>query len=290
LLGALALVSLCGPLGGPSAAEAHAQPQAQRLVVGRPVSMASPNLTAVRERVLPMVTGAVAAAGNRSGEVGDRLLRTATRIAARNWSAAERDRIDDLASRANESYTDLVSRTVAQVQNIAWWFGGWVDPLPQRRNLRGRLQSLIALQSRLRGVAISLSWVSRHERFTLVAGEVDGRKVSPDDVFLFGSGTKPYTACAIMRAAEAGMLTIDGPAAPLVDEGLRRLGSAATLGKLFGPRAAGITVRHLLHMSSGLADFDYPEFDNALLKAGATITRGAKSNNKTMPTPVGENV
>jgi CubicO group peptidase (beta-lactamase class C family) len=46
-----------------------------------------------------------------------------------------------------------------------------------------------------------------------------------------------------------------------------------------------ITVRHLLHMSSGLADFDYPEFDNALLKAGATRGR-ARSNNQTVPKPV----
>jgi len=268
LLGALALVSLRAPLVGPSGASADEQ----QLVFAGP-AMASPNLTAVREQVLPLVTDAVVAAGNRSGEVGDRLLRAATSIAtAHNWSEAERDRIDELAIRANESYTDLVSQAVEQVQNVAWWLGGWIDPMPQRRNLRSRLQSLITLQSRLRGVAISLSWVSESDSFTLVAGEVDGRKVSPDDVFLFGSGTKPFTACAIMRAAEAGRLKIDGLAAPLVDEGLRRLGSAATLGKLFGPRAARVTIRHLLHMSSGLADFDYPEFDNWLLEAGNANT------------------
>jgi CubicO group peptidase (beta-lactamase class C family) len=48
-------------------------------------------------------------------------------------------------------------------------------------------------------------------------------------------------------------------------------------------RVVGILVRHLLHMSSGLADFDYPKFDNALLKAGAN--RG-RSINRIVPKPL----
>lgn len=245
----------------------------------------SPNLSAA---VLPLVSGAVAAASNTSAaDVGDRLLAAASSLARRNWSEAEqREQLERLASQANESYQDLVSQTVTQVSNLAWWLGGWVDTAPERRNLRARLESLIALQSKLRGVAISLSWMSAHESFTLVAGEVDGRKVSPDDVFLFGSGTKPYTAAAVMRAVERKRLNLSALAAPLADEGLRRLGSRQTLGKLFGSRAANITVAHLLHMSSGIADFDYPEFDNALLREGTrTIRRPAGPRRSDGPRP-----
>ena len=185
-------------------------------------------------------------------------------------------------------------------------------------------------------------------------------------MFLFGSGTKPYTAVAVMRAVEAGQVDLSARAAPLINEvrtakanhthfqsappevgqprhpgspkstvplalrrsctswstapreaagvgqpdarlpelsgplggarlamqrgegrarprppdraqGLRRLGSSATMGKLFGPRAWNITTEHLLHMSSGIADFDYPEFDNALLRAGTRPPLGTQT-------------
>jgi len=61
--------------------------------------------------------------------------------------------------------------------------------MPQERDLRERLQACISLHSRLRGVAISLSWVSETDTFTLVAGEVDGRKARFSfRVELFSSG------------------------------------------------------------------------------------------------------
>jgi len=90
----------------------------------------TPNLTAVRENILPLMTGAVAVAGNRSA-VGDPLAWAADRVkgiavakmAARNWTAAERERLDQLTSQANNSYTDLLASTAQQVENVAWWLG-----------------------------------------------------------------------------------------------------------------------------------------------------------------------
>jgi CubicO group peptidase (beta-lactamase class C family) len=37
---------------------------------------------------------------------------------------------------------------------------------------------------------------------------------------------------------------------------------------LFGPQAADVTVSHLLHMQSGICDFDTPELDQTILEAG----------------------
>ena len=42
-------------------------------------------------------------------------------------------------------------------------------------------------------------------------------QVRADDVFLFGSGTKPYTAAAVMRAVEAGQLHLLSRATPLIN-------------------------------------------------------------------------
>jgi len=174
-----------------------------------------------------------------------------------------------VAATSNESYYfNVVEQAAAAAETAAWWLGGWYDTEPSVSNLRERLESFIRLQSKLRGVAISLSWVSASENFTLVAGEWKGRKVTEDDIFLFGSGTKPYTAVGVMRAVEAGRVGLDDAAAPLVDKALRRVGANTTLAALFGPRARLVTLRQLLHMSSGIADFDYPAFDDALLQAG----------------------
>jgi len=173
-------VACCAALGTVALVSTTQPAVVNNLVLGNAV-VQSPNLTAVRMNVLPLVKGAVAAASNKSGAVGDKLAWAANRVkgiaASRNWTAAEHERLDHLASQANDSYTDLLASTAQQVENVAWWLGGWVDPMPHEINLRDRLQALISLQSRLRGVAISLSWVSARDTFTLVAGEVDGREV-----------------------------------------------------------------------------------------------------------------
>lgn len=175
-------------------------------------------MPAVGERVEraagELVEVAVAAASNQSGGVGG-LLWAATSVEhlattsnwtqlreqgsllreqglAVNWSTAKgtaAELASQAASQANESYSDLAAAALGQVASAAWWLGGWYDTAPQRPNLRERLQSFISLQSSLRGgVAISLSWVSLRENFTIVAGGYRGRKVRIHN-------PKPISAC-----------------------------------------------------------------------------------------------
>ena len=66
--------------------------------------------------------------------------------------------------------------------------------------------------------AITLGWKSSTEEFALSSGVVKGslfpdgradRPADPHDKFLFGSGTKPLTAAAVLRLADAGALSLD---------------------------------------------------------------------------------
>lgn len=157
----------------------------------------------------------------------------------------------------------------AATHAVKWWLSPWFDTSPQQSTLRQRLHALIDAHSRLRGVSIQLSWKSHTDEFTLAAGHdvvieqgvpVE-RKLGTDDLFLFGSGTKPYTAVAILKLVESGRLLLEQPAWPYVDAALLRLGSNQTLAMLLGPAARNVTIAHMLGMSSGIADFDVPSLD-----------------------------
>ena len=84
---------------------------------------------------------------------------------------------------------------------------------------------------------------------------------------MFGSGTKPLTATAVLRLAEAGALSLDDPVAKHVD-GVLRSANGTTMTGLFGAEAAAVTVGQLLRMQSGLPDFDVPSLDQAILLQG----------------------
>jgi len=121
--------------------------------------------------------------------------------------------------------------------------------------------------------AASLGFHSEIGSLSLSAGTVPARDSLPSrpataqDLFLFGSGTKPLTATAVLRLAEAGQLSLDDAAAKHVDRVLEAA-NGTSLAALFGTEANSITVRQLLSMSSGLPDFDIPSLDAAILRTG----------------------
>jgi len=98
-----------------------------------------------------------------------------------------------------------------------------------------------------------------------VAGTVSGT-----DTMLLGSGTKPYTAAAVMRLVEKGKVSLTDPAAKHIDPVLQRM-NGTSFASLFGPKASAVTVGHLLSMRSGIGDFDIPSYDNKLLVAGNKV-------------------
>lgn len=125
-------------------------------------------------------------------------------------------------------------------------------------------------------VLLQVGWKSAAEEFGVASGTVrmgaSVRSITPDDKFLFGSGTKPLVASAVMRLVAQQKLSLDDRARTYVDPYLKRHLNGNTMESLFGPMAANITVGHLLRMQSGLADFDSPALDARILAAGFVIT------------------
>ena len=78
-----------------------------------------------------------------------------------------------------------------------------------------------------------------------VAGP-DGRPVTPQTPFILGSTSKSFTALAVMQLAEAGKIDLDAP----VTRYLSWFRTHDTT------ESGAITVRHLLHHTSGLATYE----------------------------------
>ena len=96
-------------------------------------------------------------------------------------------------------------------------------------------------------------------RFALSGGQetvkTSGPTMTPDTPFAIASVGKAFTAVAILRLAERGRLDLDAAAADLLPPEI-----AASW-----PALSGVTVRHLLSMTSGLPDYyDEAFFDAAL--------------------------
>lgn len=133
-------------------------------------------------------------------------------------------------------------------------------------------QELDLLSSVHPSFALNLGWTSAEGSFGLAAGNVNvpgqrPRAAVPTDRFLFGSGTKPITATAVLRLVEAGAVSLDDPVSKHVDSVLQAANGTSMVG-LFGSEAAAVTVGHLLHMQSGLPDFDTKTLDDAILRDG----------------------
>jgi CubicO group peptidase (beta-lactamase class C family) len=81
------------------------------------------------------------------------------------------------------------------------------------------------------------------------------------DKFLYGSTTKMTTAVAVMQLVELGVVSLEEPMAPIVDRFIARTVAKTnytwrSLVDLFGSNVSNVTVRHLLNMHSGIADYD----------------------------------
>jgi len=141
--------------------------------------------------------------------------------------------------------------------------------------LQVELAALLKQTSDVTGYSISLGYVDATGRdFGLGSGQRDprgfptvvGGNTTETDRFLFGSGTKPFTAAAVVRLHERGVISsLDDPASKYIDPVLRDLNSSASLTEMLGYRAGKVTVRQLIQMQSGIADFDVPGFDNQVL-------------------------
>jgi D-alanyl-D-alanine carboxypeptidase len=101
--------------------------------------------------------------------------------------------------------------------------------------------------------------------FTCASGVQDhttGVKMTVDDKIPEGSVTKPYTVMAILRLIDQGIMGFNDTIASHVDEILMKSNGTNLLGIWKGDaKINNVTLYELMHMKSGLADYD----DNAML-------------------------
>lgn len=141
--------------------------------------------------------------------------------------------------------------------------------------LSAALQRVIDAEAETCGCAVQLGWKSADAHFALAAGRTGSgarrRRVTPADTFLWGSGTKPYTAAAVFRLVDAGAVALRDPVARHVDPALAALGWApggAGIAHYFGADwARRATVHDALLMRTGLQDWEGhgDGYDDALL-------------------------
>lgn len=144
-----------------------------------------------------------------------------------------------------------------------------------KRSLQVVLDEVVAVHPK---TALQLGWKSDIAEFALASGrihrpdEAKPRHVTVNDTFLFGSGTKPFTAAAVMALVDRGAVSLDDSLGFHIDPVLDRLHAGASLKGLFGANASRITVGQVLRMQSGVQDFDFPPFDNYLLRPNETYS------------------
>jgi len=80
-------------------------------------------------------------------------------------------------------------------------------------------------------------------------------KADPADDYVWGSTTKMFTAAAVLQLVERGLVSLDSPI-------LTRVLNGSELAVRFS-WLSGVTVREVLHMTSGLADYDGSAYEKS---------------------------
>ena len=145
--------------------------------------------------------------------------------------------------------------------------------LQAQADLHTQVQTLCDTVSNVTGFSFSVGYVDVDGfAFGVGSGPRSPRGVLPvvpgtvsgTDTMLLGSGTKPFTAAAVMRLVEQGKVALDDLLSEHIDGVLQRM-NGTSLVELLGPKAASVTVGHVLSMRSGINDFDVYSYDHALL-------------------------
>ena len=98
------------------------------------------------------------------------------------------------------------------------------------------------------GTAVAIVKDGEILRVTGYGHDSTGQRVTARSRMRVASLSKSFTALAIMQLVEQGSLVLDAPVRAIVPEF-----------QIADPRGSRITVRHLLHQVSGLADATFPE-------------------------------
>merc|ERR1711957_431126 len=146
------------------------------------------------------------------------------------------------------------------------------DPIRHGSTLKEALQTVLdAYTAKHSTAAVSLGFKNKEQQLGLASGQfwrpgsAGYRPADASDKFLYGSGTKPFTAAAVMSLVERGTVHLDDLLGKHIDPVLDAIKQGTSMESLFGPNGTKVTVGQVLQMSSGIIDFDLPDFDKALL-------------------------
>lgn len=136
--------------------------------------------------------------------------------------------------------------------------------------LRAALQRVAGEMHRKYNMSIAAGFHSPLASFSVAAGYTDAglgmgqptRRALAEDVYVWGSTTKMFTGAALLQLVERGAVGLDDPVTWHVDPVLLQLNGTRLVDR-FGPAIEAVQVRHLLHMTSGLADYDGEAFAEA---------------------------
>jgi CubicO group peptidase (beta-lactamase class C family) len=106
-------------------------------------------------------------------------------------------------------------------------------------------------------LAVSIAWKDAKHDVAVASGKpaTINRDITPKDTFLYGSGTKPFTATAILRLIDQGKVKETDKVSSIVDPYLQKHGKKSLAG-FFGSAIANATVLELIRMGSGVRDFE----------------------------------
>lgn len=137
---------------------------------------------------------------------------------------------------------------------------------PLARALQQKLDAVVSyFSTAYPDLAMSLAWRDSSNDVAITSGKVSGHAISPSDTFLFGSGTKPFTATAVLRLVDSGKVKATDKVSKIIDPYMRKHGKPA-LSAYFGEAVGNATVLELIRMSAGIRDFeDSYDFDNWVL-------------------------
>merc|ERR1719428_1614764 len=120
-------------------------------------------------------------------------------------------------------------------------------------------QNVIDTASHLtKQTGFSLGVALPNQTFRLASGHKDkfgSIKLLPNDPVGIGSATKTMTAAAVLKLVDNGLVNLEDMALPHMDTLIHKV-TGKSLQDYVGPQIKNVTVRHLLHMTSGLGDFD----------------------------------
>lgn len=137
-------------------------------------------------------------------------------------------------------------------------------------------------------LAMQLGWRDKQYDFGVAAGgyNLTDAPLSPNaqgvrrnattaDTYLFGSGTKPFTAVGVLRLIDQGKIGARDRVSKHINPFLLH-NNGTTLEKLFGAAISNATVLDLIEMSAGISDFEIEvdhsiPFDNEILKNGNKV-------------------